>query len=60
MENQCGVKYILQPFESRTVLQPILANSKGMARAQNAVRGLDRKVKPLFTTAPPFSLVCAR
>lgn len=29
MENQCGVKYIFQSFESRTVLQPILANSKG-------------------------------
>lgn len=30
MENQCGVKYILQPLESRTVLQPILANSEGV------------------------------
>lgn len=29
MENQCGVKYIFQLFESRTVLQPILATSKG-------------------------------
>lgn len=29
MENQCCVKYIFQLFESRTVLQPILAGSKG-------------------------------
>lgn len=28
MENQCCVKYIFQLFESRTVLQPILAGSK--------------------------------
>jgi hypothetical protein len=58
MENQCGVKYISQLFESRTVLSPILANSKGMARSQSAAMGLDGKVKPLFPTALHLPGVC--
>lgn len=37
MENQCRVKYIFQCFESRTVLQPVLAKGlreTGMSPAQ--------------------------
>lgn len=53
MENQCSVKYIFQLFESRTVLQPILANStpEGLERSHSTARGLDRKVKGPFMAA---------
>ena len=45
MENQCGVKYIFQLFESRTVLQPILAALWETEVSLSTAKGLSRKAK---------------
>lgn len=43
MENQCGVKYIFQLFESRTVLQPVLPSSEGDGAVPKHSSGTEQK-----------------
>lgn len=51
MENQCSVKYIFQLFESRTVLQPILAALWETEVSLSTAKGAQQKGQAAFIAA---------